>query len=102
MHEQLNTGEFSEEALDEAIAEALEGEPRAEEWRRMRNALFTRRERLELELGTLIEPSEIKKLLAEIELTDEQIRALHEEAELTQFVEDTIRFSAEVRRLQSG
>jgi hypothetical protein len=91
-----------EAALDEAIDEALEGQPRAAEWHQLKAALTKRRAMLEEDLDQAGTDEERKKLRAEIKQADEHIAALHEEAEITKFIEETVRFSAEVRRLQQG
>lgn len=102
MNEDIPRDEGYDTALDGAIGEALEGEPRAAEWFQLMRALEKRRELLQKELEITDEPDLRKKLEAEITQADEHIAVLHEEAELTSFVEDTVRFAAEVRRLQSG
>ncbi len=91
------------EALDEALTEALDGEKyRAEDWRVLVNALYARRQRIERDLA-LVEDShsreEIERQLDEI---DAQIAILSEEAQISHFVEDTVKFSYEVRRLSDG
>ena len=102
MNEDLPRDENHEEALDAAINEALEGDLRAEEWRRLKNALQRRRDLIEEELETTTDEALQKKLKAELAQADEHIAALAEEENITRFVEETVRFSSEVRRLQQG
>ena len=102
MQENLPHDENYEAALNEAIDEAIEGELRAEDWRQLKNALQRRRALLKEELNLTSDEDERKKLEAELAQTDEHIAVLSEEEGITQFVEDSVRFSAEVRRLQQG
>jgi hypothetical protein len=102
MNEDLPRDENYEEALDEAIDEALEGDLRAEEWRRLKHALLRRRAMLQEDLRATTDEAARKKLVAELEQADEHIAALAEEENITRFVEETVRFSSEVRRLQQG
>lgn len=102
MQEDLPRNEEHEIALDEAIDEALEGQPRAAEWFQLKRALEKRRALLQDELDLAEEETVREKLRAAIVQTDEHIAVLGEEAEITSFIEDTVRFSAEVHRLQQG
>lgn len=102
MQENLPHDENYEAALNEAVDEALEGEMRADDWRQLKNALLRRRAFLKEDLDLTTDEAERKKLEAELSQTDEHIAALGEEEGITQFVEDSVRFSAEVRRLQQG
>lgn len=88
--------------LDEALTEALDGETlRAADWRQLASALESRRQRLEddLALAHDYERDAIQKRLDEL---DVHIQALEEEARISHFVEDTVKFSYEVRRLSEG
>lgn len=85
---------------EEAVAEALGEEPRAVELGRMKEALLARRRRIEAELPTIEDEAErlrLQKLLTEL---DEQIAILAEEANITKFIEDAVRVSLEMRKLQ--
>ena len=92
----------NEEALESAIDEALEGQPRAEQWQSFVDALMIRRERLQRDLVQAVDESERAQIKAKILEVEEQIRVLDEEARITEFVEDTVKFSHEVRRLNEG
>ena len=93
----------SEAALDKATTEALEGEQlRSDDWKRLASALEGRRERIERELHDVPSPHERDELEAKLEEIDEQIQVLNEEADISRFVEDTVKFSYEVRRLSEG
>ena len=102
MQENLPRDESYEAALDEAIGEALDGEMRADDWRQLKNALLRRRTMLKEELDLTTDEHDKQKLETELAQTDEHIAVLGEEENITQFVEDSVRFSSEVRRLQQG
>ncbi|BCM91794.1 hypothetical protein IAD21_03670 [Abditibacteriota bacterium] len=88
--------------LDNAITEALDGETmRAQDWHDLASALETRRERLSQDLAEAheYEREALQKRLDEVEI---HIQALQEEADISHFVEDTVKFSYEVRRLSEG
>ena len=101
-HESLPRDEGHEAAVDEAIGEALEGQPRASEWFQLKRALEKRRALLQDELDIAEDEPMREKMRAAIAEADEHIAVLGEEAEITSFIEDTVRFSAEVHRLQQG
>lgn len=89
-------------SLDEALTEALHGETlRSQDWHTLANALESRRQRLQddLDLAHDYERDSIQKRLDEL---DVHIQALEEEAGISRFVEDTVKFSYEVRRLSEG
>jgi hypothetical protein len=102
MTENLPRDEGYEDALDEAVSEALDGDMRADDWRQLRKALARRRAMLEDALNDAKDEVDRKKLEAELAQTDEHIAVLLEEENITRFVEDSVRFSSEVRRLQQG
>ena len=102
MNEDLPRDEDYDAALDEAIGEALEGQPRAAEWFGLKRALEKRRALLQSDLDIAEDAALRDKLRAEIAQADEHIAVLEEEAEITDFVEQTVRFASEVRRLQQG
>ena len=88
--------------LDAALTEALDGEHlRAKDWHALADALETRRKRLEddLALANDYERDAIQKRLDEL---DVHIHALEEEAQISRFVEDTVKFSYEIHRLGEG
>ncbi len=88
--------------LDEALTEALDGQTlRAADWHSLADALESRRQRLEddLALANDYERDAIQKRLDEL---DVHIHALEEEAQISRFVEDTVKFSYEVHRLSEG
>lgn len=85
---------------DDAVEDALGGEPRAQELRRMRDLLARRRASLAEELNEA-EPAQREKLRKKLVELDEQIEVLREEASITEFVEDAVRVGVEMRRLQN-
>ena len=90
------------EVLNGAVQEALDGETlRSDDWNRLVGALETRRKRLEIDLQ---DADDVDALLiqARIDEINEQIRLLEEEAKISRFVEDAVKFSYEVRRLNEG
>lgn len=90
------------DVLDGAVQEALNGETlRSDDWNRFVSALETRRKRLELDLQ---DADDVEALLIQVRIDEinEQIRLLDEEAKISRFVEDTVKFSYEVRRLNDG
>ena len=90
------------EVLDSAVQEALDGETlRSNDWNQLVGALETRRKRLEIDLA---DADDVDALLiqARIDEIHEQIRLLEEESKISRFVEDTVKFSYEVRRLNDG
>jgi hypothetical protein len=88
-----------DEQLEGALQEALGEDPRADELRHMKALLVERRARLAREMDTAETPPEREALRRELKKLDEQIEVLGEEAEITRFVEDTVRVSLEMRRL---
>ena len=94
------------EVLQGAVEEALDGETlRSTDWLAYSNALRQRRKRLVTDLKQAHEDADdVEALLIQVRLdeVDEQIRALEEEAQISRFVEDTVKFSYEVRRLNEG
>ncbi len=72
------------EDVERVIEEFLEGKPRAATLRELRLALEQRLRRLEEDPSTL--PEQLEELR-------EQVRVLYEEELITQFVEDSIRFT---------
>jgi hypothetical protein len=88
-----------DEELQGALQEALGDDPRADELRHMKALLVERRARLSQEMDTAESPPEREALRRELKKLDEQIEVLGEEAEITRFVEDTVRVGLEMRRL---
>ncbi|MCS6950311.1 MAG: hypothetical protein NZ520_07625 [bacterium] len=70
--------------VERVIEEFLEGKPRASTLRELRQALELRLRRLEEDPST--PPEQLQELR-------EQVRVLYEEELITQFVEDSIRFT---------
>ena len=85
---------------EQAVDEALEGEPRADELRRMRAALLLRRARL-IEDFKASNADERKKIRRDLKKLEEQIQVLGEEANITKFVEDAVRVGIEMRKMQN-
>lgn len=95
--------EFEEpEPLTGAIEEALEGSMRAEQWGEFTAALRLRRERLQKDLELSEDADERAKLEARLDEVEEQIKVLAEEESITRFVEDTVKFSYQVRGDNDG
>ena len=88
-----------DDQLQEALQEAMGDSPRSDELQQMKAVLAERRARLCQELDTAEDATEREALRRELKKLDEQVAALGEEAEITRFVEDTVRFSLEMRRL---
>lgn len=91
-----------EQALDAAVEEMLEGSERSEQWRVYIEALLRRRSLLESEFDAINDPEEKKIVEAKMNEIDEQVKVLAEEASITQFIENAVKYSYEVRRLSDG
>lgn len=98
----LPSPDLQPEPLEEAIDDALEGNMRAEEWQGLAAALRNRRDRVLRDLELSDDLDEKEELEEQLENLDEQIQVLTEEASITQFVENAVKFSYEVRRLAEG
>lgn len=85
---------------EQAVDEALDGEPRADELRQMRAALLLRRARL-IEDFKASNANERKKIRRDLEKLEEQIQVLSEEANITAFVEGAVRVGIEMRKMQN-
>ena len=85
-----------------ALENALDNTPRASELRELREVLARRRSTLQRDLELSHDPDERTHLQALLNELDEQIGVLEEEARINQFVENTVKFSHEVRRLSEG
>jgi hypothetical protein len=83
------------------IDEALEGEPRAAELKRMRRVLAQRLAGLVEELKAETDETKRVALTRDIKKLREQVHVLGEEADITQFVEDAVRVGIEMRNLGS-
>ena len=90
---------IADEPLDAALAEALNGEPRSRELRKMYSVLAERRLRLadDLRESEQKEPKLREKLTKQLTTLDEQIAVLREEAEISGFIEDAVRVGIEMR-----
>jgi hypothetical protein len=98
----LPSPEEQPEALDQAVDEALEGAPRAEQWQTYVDALERRRELLQRDMGLIEDPHDRELVEKQVDELDVQIQVLREEESITRFVEDAVTFSYEVRRLSEG
>lgn len=111
---EYSAGSFDEEDsflnADQAVEEALEGEPRAHELKQMRLHLVQRRARLVEDIKAIhvdetmddaAKEAETKKIRRDIGKLDEQIQVLGEEADISKFVEDAVRVGIEMRRMQN-
>jgi hypothetical protein len=87
-----------EAALDDALGDT----PRASQLRQLRDALLRRRQMMLADFNVADNHDEREKLRARLHELDEQIAVLDEDARINKFVEDTITFSHEVRRLSEG
>lgn len=87
-----------EAALDDALGDT----PRASELRKLRDALSRRQQMIAADFNVADDPKEREILRARLHEIDEQVAILDEEARINKFVEDTITFSHEVRRLSEG
>ena len=76
---------------EQAIAEVLGDNPRAQELQEMRIALEQRREGMRRERQRATEKSEQIRHQAKIHELDKQIDALRQEEGITQFVESSVR-----------
>jgi Lhr-like helicase len=99
-HERLSRE--SNDDMDEAIEQALEGSERAETWADYVAALEARQQRLERDFEITDDEAERKLLQQKIDEIDEQVQVLREEENITRFVEDTVTFSYELKRLSEG
>ena len=91
----------SDDELQIALGEALGEEPRSHELRQMQESLQARYALLMNELA-IAEESERPKLAEQLSDLEEKISVLGEEAQITRFIEDAVRVSLEVRRLDSS
>jgi hypothetical protein len=78
-------------AEDQAIAEVLGDNPRAQELKSMRLALEQRRDGMRRERERAQDKPEQTRLQAKIQELDKQIEALRQEESITQFVESSVR-----------
>ena len=88
--------------LSNALDEALGEEPRAVELRRMMGTLRDRQNRLRVDMDAESDPHQRDKIEREMNKLDEQIDVLREEADISQFIEDSVRVGVEMRKLQEG
>lgn len=88
--------------FDTALEQALDDTPRAVELRELRDVLRRRQRGLQQDMDSCNDAGERELLARRLNELDEQIRVLDEEARINEFVEDTIKFSHEVRRLSEG
>jgi hypothetical protein len=81
--------EVSEE--EQAIAEVLGDNPRAQELRDMRMALEQRRDGMRRDRERAQDPKEQTRMNARIQELEKQIEALRQEEGITKFVENSVR-----------
>ena len=88
---------------DQVIEEFLEGQPRAETWRSLRETLQTRLEDA-VASRDAIEPDDPRRSALERKVRElrEQVAALAREEAVTQFVEDSVRASLSRPRPLAG
>jgi hypothetical protein len=91
-----------EAEFDATLNEALDETPRAAELRHLRDVLRRRQSTLQRDFDVSDDRDERERLQKLLNELDEQVGVLDEEAGINQFVEDTIKFSHEVRRLSEG
>lgn len=94
--------ERREAELESAMEDALDGTPRASELQALRDVLAQRQKEMEAEMNATSDPEVREKLRARLSEMDAQIAILEEEANINKFIEDTARFSHEIRRLSEG
>jgi len=95
----MNEG-YPQDPLERAVDETLEGEPRAAYYLRLVAALRDRRALVLRELERETDPAELAQLAKRVEELEEQIQVLSSEASVSKFVEDAVRFSYEMSRLE--
>lgn len=88
--------------FESALDDALDETPRADELRQLRDVLRRRQSSLQKDFDVSEDPAERERLRGLLSELDEQIGVLDEEAGINKFIEDTIKFSHEVRRLSEG
>lgn len=88
-----------DDELDQAIDEALDGKPRAAEIAAMVAALVDRRDAFVRERDGASTPDDQKAWADKVHEVEKQIRLLREEQAITEFVENSVRFTASKPRL---
>ena len=94
--------EAREAEMEAALDAALDDTPRAAELYQLRDVLIRRQQGMLEDLNVATTDAEREALRARLHQLDEQIAVLDEEARINKFVEDTARFSHEIRRLSEG
>lgn len=94
--------EYREAEMEAALDDALDETPRAAELVKLRDVLIQRQQGIAADLNAATDAAERESLRARLQQLDEQIAVLDEEANINKFVEDTVKFSHEVRRLSEG
>lgn len=87
--------------LEVSIGESLSGETSAQELHAMRQLLEARLRRMRAAFAVAGE-AEPSRLAKQIEALEQQIAVLQEEATIAQFVEESIGFAWNARRLSEG
>lgn len=90
------------ENIDEAIDDALDGVPRADQLHDYVAALQIRQHRISRDLELAHETEQRDLLQEKLDEINEQIQVLREEESIASFVEDAVKFSYEVHRLSEG
>jgi hypothetical protein len=90
--------EASDPMTQAALEEALGEEPRARELRQMAEILASRLQAFKAEFDQTQDRDRREKLKKEILKMRDQILVLAEEADITQFVEDSVRLGVEMQR----
>lgn len=96
----MNSNPPAEDPLEQAVDEALEGQPRWEQWARFAESLAHREKMMQRDLDIETDTDERARLVVKLEEIREQIRALAEEAALSRFTEDALRFTWEMHKLE--
>jgi seryl-tRNA synthetase len=94
--------EMRQAEMEAALDDALDDTPRSDELMQLRDVLLRRQKGLADDLNKASDAAEREALRARLQELDDQIAVLDEEAKINKFVEDTVKFSHEVRRLSEG
>ena len=94
--------EQREAEMEAALDDALDQTPRAEELMQLRDVLLRRQRALADDFNRATDAAEREALRARLQELDDQIAVLDEEAKINKFVQDTVKFTHEVRRLSEG
>ena len=84
------------------LEEALDDTPPSAELRALRDVLSRRQSALQHDYDSSTDSAERARLEQRLNELEEQIGVLDEESKINRFVEETVKFSHEVRRLSEG